>query len=210
MAEKQSEQPPQYSQQGYPQQGYPQQGYPQQGYPQQGYPQQGYPQQGYAPQPYPQQGYPVQGYPQQGYPAQAYGAYPPPPGGQQVGQVSVQVTRKEGALENMKLVIPIMPVCLAVLLMIINFVLPGIGTMLAGFCVLCSCVNPGERGASRLSSFCMNFWIGLAQLALTFVFLIGWVWAIIWGIMFVTQSLDRGGTTVVSTTITNAPPPPRV
>jgi len=97
----------------------------------------------------------------------------------------------------MKVMIPVMPLWLSVILLIVNIFLPGIGTIIAGFCVLCSCCDAGPGSSSRFASLCANFWIGLLQLV-TALFLIGWIWAIFWGILFVTQSMDRGSTTVVT------------
>lgn len=109
----------------------------------------------------------------------------------------VTVERSEGFLDRQKLLIPLMPLWLSIVLFIINTFLPGIGTIIAGLCA--PCTDPGRAAGSRIGSLCANFWIGLAQLILAPI-VIGWLWSIFWGVLFVTQSLDRGSTTV--TTIT--------
>eukprot|EP00056_Hartaetosiga_gracilis_P001111 m.42315 g.42315 ORF g.42315 m.42315 type:complete len:196 (+) comp10502_c0_seq3:59-646(+) len=180
-----SQQPPSYTpsnqkgnmppsqQQGYPPQ---QQGYPPQQ--QQPYPPQQ--QQGYPPQQqqgYPQQGYPQQGYPQQGYPQQQF--------------VTTTTTTTSSSGPPGKEMIPVMHPAMAVFLCIVNIFLPGIGTIIAGFLPLCGAANTGSSGASIIGTLCMNFWVGIFQLALT-LFIIGWIWSIFWGIAFIANSQHWG------------------
>lgn len=72
-----------------------------------------------------------------------------------------------------KSLLPIVNPFLAVIILILNIVCPGIGTM----CL--ACLGPSCRGEHIL--------VGLLQMILT-VFLIGWIWSIMWGIFLVMKS----------------------
>eukprot|EP00047_Mylnosiga_fluctuans_P023567 m.141156 g.141156 ORF g.141156 m.141156 type:complete len:124 (+) comp9632_c0_seq13:819-1190(+) len=101
-----------------------------------------------------------------------------------------------------QVLIPIMPLWLAIILAFINVVLPGIGTILAGLSVCC-CSNVGDSGTTKVASVCANFWVGLAQLILSAI-LIGWLWSIFWGFLFITQSQTAPRVTT-TTVITRQP-----
>ncbi|XP_078488721.1 protein SPEC3-like [Ciona intestinalis] len=96
------------------------------------------------------------------------------------------VVNNNNSMGGMRQAIPQLPMPLAIVLCVINFILPGIGTIIAAFSVLC-CGNVGESGGSRFGTFCINFWVGLAQIVLIFFF-IGWVWSIMWGLAFIAVS----------------------
>mmetsp|Transcript_9548 Transcript_9548/g.10559 ORF Transcript_9548/g.10559 Transcript_9548/m.10559 type:complete len:86 (+) Transcript_9548:42-299(+) len=59
------------------------------------------------------------------------------------------------------------------IILILNIVLPGVGTMVAG------CIYKCHR---------KSIIIGLLQLLL-FPFIIGWVWSVIWGVLIVKQRM---------------------
>jgi len=149
---------------------------------------------GYTAQPQP-------GYPQPAvYTNQQPGApgYPPQHVVQPAATTTVITTQKEPSA--MRQAIPELPMPLAIVLLIVNILLPGIGTIIAGFSVFC-CGNIGESGGSKFGTFCINFWVGLLQLLTCWIFFIGWIWSILWGIAFVTLAGMKGSkktTTVVT------------
>jgi len=99
----------------------------------------------------------------------------------------------------MRRAIPQLPVPLAAACCVINFVLPGIGTIIAGASVFC-CGNVGESDASKIGTFCMNLIVGLLQMLTVVFFLFGWVWSIMWGYAILAMSgTSEGGTTVITT-----------
>lgn len=85
-----------------------------------------------------------------------------------------------------KMTLPPMHMCMAVTCLVLNFLIPGFGTMLAALGVFC-CVRPSSAWTVRrqLGACGLNIAIGLAQLLLTPVLLLGWVWSILWGFAFV-------------------------
>ncbi|CAK8688168.1 unnamed protein product [Clavelina lepadiformis] len=101
----------------------------------------------------------------------------------------------------MRQAIPELPMVLAVVLCIVNFIFPGLGTIIAGFSVLC-CGNVGQSGGGRFGTFCINFWVGIAQLFLTGFFFLGWIWSIMWGYAFIASAAAASDRQVVSTTTT--------
>ncbi|XP_076813417.1 protein stum homolog isoform X2 [Clavelina lepadiformis] len=121
-----------------------------------------------------------------------------------VTQTTVTTEKKPNGMRN---AIPELPIALAIVLCIVNFLLPGIGTIIAGFSVLC-CGNVGQSGGGRFGTFCINFWVGIAQLLLLGFFFLGWVWSIMWGVAFIaiaTEAKNRQRTVTTTTTTTVAP-----
>lgn len=148
-----------------------------------------------APAPYPVQSYPTQSYPVQPYPVQT-GTYPPqqglPPQATTAGyppQQTFVYEHKDGTFESLKRAIPSLPMCMAVFCLIVNCLLPGIGTVIASFASLC-CADVRGVDTGKLGLFCINFWIGWAQLILV-VFGIGWIWSIFWGMLFLHQAKSQ-------------------
>ena len=62
----------------------------------------------------------------------------------------------------------------------LNFFIPGVGTILA------ACVSDPKNWSK------MHISIGLVQM-LTSIYLIGWIWAIYWGVLIVLKSFKSGG-----------------
>lgn len=60
------------------------------------------------------------------------------------------------------------------------------GTIIAGFSVL-RLGNPRQRHKHRIGHCCLNIEIGFVQLFLSVV-LIGWIWSIVWGFLFMAVS----------------------
>ncbi|XP_077442719.1 protein stum homolog [Stigmatopora argus] len=98
----------------------------------------------------------------------------PAPGG---GGVVVQVREKKGPL---RAAIPTMPFPMAVICLFLNTFIPGLGTFISAFTVLCGARSEllAERGA------CCVFWLNVAaafiQIA-TAVIMVGWIMSIFWG-----------------------------
>jgi hypothetical protein len=70
-------------------------------------------------------------------------------------------------------IIPSVNILLAILLLIVNIFLPGVGTMII------ACVNGKFQGEHII--------VGILQF-ITAGIIIGWVWSIWWGILFVQKS----------------------
>uniref|UniRef100_A0A3Q2Z5A4 Stum, mechanosensory transduction mediator homolog n=1 Tax=Hippocampus comes TaxID=109280 RepID=A0A3Q2Z5A4_HIPCM len=100
----------------------------------------------------------------------------PTPGGGG-GGVVVEVREKKGPL---RAAIPTMPFPLAVICLFLNTFIPGLGTFISAFTVLCGARSElvAERGA------CCVFWLNVAaaliQIA-TAVIMVGWIMSIFWG-----------------------------
>ena len=58
----------------------------------------------------------------------------------------------------------------------------GAGTLVSSFMVLCC--GSTTRSASRGRAFALNLLVAFLQFA-TFIFIVGWVWSITWGMAFV-------------------------
>ncbi|XP_033102856.1 protein SPEC3-like [Anneissia japonica] len=131
--------------------------------------------------------------------AAPYGQPPPP---QAVTTVTVVQTEKKP--NACRAAIPAMHIAMAVVCLIFNIFIPGLGTIIAAFAVFC-CANTGQSGGGKVGTFCLNFWVGLLQLATCWIFFIGWIWSIMWGAAFIGMSADYHSsgdatTTVVTTT----------
>lgn len=84
--------------------------------------------------------------------------------------------------------VPVMPVSVAVIFCLLNVITPGIGTLCAGFTVLCGC--PTEHD-NRPKALFYNIIAAILQLV-TAPIVIGWVWSIMWGVTFVNVSVTKG------------------
>ncbi|XP_076820301.1 uncharacterized protein LOC143465728 [Clavelina lepadiformis] len=112
-----------------------------------------------------------------------------PPQSNQPNQITyiTQTTTQHGAFEDMYSRIPIMPMCLAVTLCVINTICPGMGTVIASFTIFCCGRVNMTTNSSKCEILCYNFWIGWAQL-LTCWLIAGWIWSIMWGYAFIAVS----------------------
>ncbi|XP_072180771.1 uncharacterized protein [Diadema setosum] len=127
------------------------------------------------------------------------------PGPAQAGQTTSTVVVHKKQPNACRAAIPAMHIGMAVLCLILNICIPGLGTIVAGFSVYC-CGNPGQSGGEKFGTMCLNFWIGILQLATTLIFLIGWIWAIAWGAAFIAMSSDYHDTKKTTTVITTPNP----
>ncbi|XP_045165831.2 uncharacterized protein LOC123529531 [Mercenaria mercenaria] len=85
-------------------------------------------------------------------------------------------------------VVPALPMPVAIFCCVLNFVIPGFGSMAASLCVLCCAKTDDMTCGEKLGSCCTVFGIGVLQLLLVACFLIGWIWSCIWGITFIGMS----------------------
>ncbi|XP_072306275.1 protein stum homolog [Eucyclogobius newberryi] len=93
------------------------------------------------------------------------------------GGVVVEVREKKGPL---RAAIPTMPFPLAVICLFLNTFIPGLGTFISAFTVLCGARSDliSERGK------CCVFWLNVAAALiqiLTAVIMVGWIMSIFWG-----------------------------
>lgn len=107
---------------------------------------------------------------------------------------SQQVRRQNGGSiidsEDDEFTVPILPMALAIICGILNFTIPGFGTILAGLCAPCCARSELGIKDYRCLSACVVIGIGFLQLLLTACFLIGWVWSAIWGIALIGTASD--------------------
>ncbi|XP_060908725.1 protein stum homolog, partial [Labrus mixtus] len=93
------------------------------------------------------------------------------------GGVVVEVREKKGPL---RAAIPTMPFPVAVICLFLNTFIPGLGTFISAFTVLCGARSEliSERGV------CCVFWLNVAAALiqiLTAVIMVGWIMSIFWG-----------------------------
>lgn len=96
----------------------------------------------------------------------------------------IGIKEKHGQLRK---AVPTMPLSVAVVLCIVNVILPGIGTLISAFTVFCGGKTEYD---SKGKSFGLNVVAAVLQL-LTLPILVGWIWSIIWGVTFVTSAMTR-------------------
>lgn len=89
-----------------------------------------------------------------------------------------------------RVAVPAMPMPLAILCCILNFLVPGLGTIIAGFSACCCSRNEDMSAMAQLGSCCISFSIGLLQLLTTALLLFGWIWSCIWGVFFLGMSAE--------------------
>ncbi|RUS86545.1 hypothetical protein EGW08_005684, partial [Elysia chlorotica] len=96
------------------------------------------------------------------------------------------LTRDESYIKS---AIPCLPLGLAVTCLVLNICLPGFGTILSGVSLLCcGQTRQSSKSDQTLNILCANCMVGLAQLFTVTFMLVGWFWAIGWGIHLVSLS----------------------
>ncbi|KAG8177921.1 hypothetical protein JTE90_015356 [Oedothorax gibbosus] len=113
----------------------------------------------------------------------------PERGGGLLGDVAgkleiVSVREKHGLFRK---AIPRMPLPLSVLLCLMNVLVPGTGTFVSAWTVVCGCET--ELG-DRRSSLLYGLLAALLQLLMAPI-IVGWIWSVLWGINFVSISLAK-------------------
>ncbi|TMS12051.1 protein stum homolog [Larimichthys crocea] len=104
------------------------------------------------------------------------------------GGVVVEVREKKGPL---RAAIPTMPFPMAVICLFLNTFIPGLGTFISAFTVLCGARSEliSERGV------CCVFWLNVAAALiqiLTAVIMVGWIMSIFWGMDMVILAISDG------------------
>uniref|UniRef100_A0A1I8IV02 Protein kinase domain-containing protein n=1 Tax=Macrostomum lignano TaxID=282301 RepID=A0A1I8IV02_9PLAT len=88
-----------------------------------------------------------------------------------------------------RLTVPSFSIQWAVALCTCNFIVPGLGTLMAGLSLCCPCSNRKDFDCrDTCCSACIQLGIALMQLLLTPVCLVGWIWSCVWGFAFIGQS----------------------
>ncbi|XP_073667588.1 protein stum homolog [Paramisgurnus dabryanus] len=90
--------------------------------------------------------------------------------------VVIQVREKKGPL---RAAIPYMPFPVAVICLFLNTFVPGLGTFISAFTVLC-----GARTDLPDRHICCVFWLNIAAAfiqILTAIVMVGWIMSIFWG-----------------------------
>ncbi|XP_047430031.1 protein stum homolog isoform X1 [Mugil cephalus] len=115
------------------------------------------------------------------------------------GGVVVEVREKKGPL---RAAIPTMPFPLAVICLFLNTFIPGLGTFISAFTVLCGARSEliSERGV------CCVFWLNVAAALLqilTAVIMVGWIMSIFWGMDMVILAMSWRNLKSVKQIVTN-------
>ncbi|XP_041349286.1 protein SPEC3-like [Gigantopelta aegis] len=105
----------------------------------------------------------------------------------------------DGRKMNERLTVPAIPLPMAIACCALNFLIPGSGTVLAGFTSLCYAQDDMGVGL-RCASCCIGFAVGLLQLLTLGVFLLGWIWSCIWGLGFLGMSIKYSQVSPLSAT----------
>ncbi|NXC13418.1 STUM protein, partial [Corythaeola cristata] len=101
--------------------------------------------------------------------------------------VVVQVREKKGPL---RAAIPYMPFPVAVICLFLNTFVPGLGTFVSAFTVLC-----GARTDLPDRHMCCVFWLNIAAALiqiLTAIVMVGWIMSIFWGMDMVILASKYG------------------
>lgn len=105
---------------------------------------------------------------------------------------------------------PALPIPLAIVCCVFNFLIPGLGSAIAGVSVFCCARNEDMDNSAKTLSCFASCGIGFLQLLTTVLLFIGWFWSCFWGVTYIMMSIeyyhnnrvddfDRG--TAVTTTI---------
>eukprot|EP00075_Anas_platyrhynchos_P020227 XP_027309480.1 protein stum homolog isoform X1 [Anas platyrhynchos] len=100
--------------------------------------------------------------------------------------VVVQVREKKGPL---RAAIPYMPFPVAVICLFLNTFVPGLGTLVSAFTVLC-----GARTDLPDRHMCCVFWLNIAAALiqiLTAIVMVGWIMSIFWGMDMVILAISQ-------------------
>jgi len=92
--------------------------------------------------------------------------------------------------EGARLAVPALPMPVAVLCCVLNFIFPGLGTFVAGCCNLCCGKKDGMTAGQLCAGCAVSTGIAFLQLLTTVLFFIGWIWSCIWGVTFIGWSAN--------------------
>ncbi|KAM6279613.1 protein stum homolog isoform 1-T1 [Porphyrio hochstetteri] len=119
--------------------------------------------------------------------------------------VVVQVREKKGPL---RAAIPYMPFPVAVICLFLNTFVPGLGTFVSAFTVLC-----GARTDLPDRHMCCVFWLNIAAALiqiLTAIVMVGWIMSIFWGMDMVILANISSTVTFLPLSFFHVPLPPFV
>ncbi|VDM39713.1 unnamed protein product [Toxocara canis] len=87
--------------------------------------------------------------------------------------------------------IPFLPLPAAIVCLVFNIFLPGSGTILSGYLVVCmGQTRIHYKEAQKLMSILVNILVGLSQFfTITFLF-VGWFWSLAWGGLLIVHSFQ--------------------
>lgn len=88
---------------------------------------------------------------------------------------------------NFRDAIPAMCTALACVCFICNIILPGLGTFLSGMSVLCGS-KVRQKDTTKSKVMLVNCWVAFLQLFTTIFLLLGWIWSIVWGTLFISYT----------------------
>ncbi|XP_045187275.2 protein stum homolog isoform X3 [Mercenaria mercenaria] len=83
---------------------------------------------------------------------------------------------------------PKLPLAAAVICCLLNIIVPGFGTLISAFTVLCGAPTALNR---KTAAFLFNLLSAFLQMV-TFIIIVGWVWSILWGMNMVTLAMNWG------------------
>ncbi|EDV22601.1 uncharacterized protein TRIADDRAFT_58994 [Trichoplax adhaerens] len=95
---------------------------------------------------------------------------------------------------TMKASIPVLPMWLAIICCIFNFIIPGSGTIISGLSLLCHEVKKKKDRFRKLKQCLINVSVGVIQFACIVFCLIGWFWSIIWGTIMIGLARENAET----------------
>ncbi|XP_053373492.1 uncharacterized protein LOC123564398 [Mercenaria mercenaria] len=116
------------------------------------------------------------------------------PGGKNTPPISHRAASKEtkesaDTDSSLRDSIPAMTKPVAITCLVLNILLPGLGTFTAGLTVLCGSTIRFKDMTKQKVIF-SNTWVAFLQFITAFLFLLGWIWSIVWGVAFITISTD--------------------
>ncbi|VDK65724.1 unnamed protein product [Onchocerca ochengi] len=87
--------------------------------------------------------------------------------------------------------VPFLPLPIAIFCAILNFIMPGLGTIMSGFFALClGQTRVNYREGQKLMTLLINSLVGLSQFfTITFLF-VGWFWSMAWGGLLIIYSVQ--------------------
>ncbi|CAM1320208.1 Uncharacterised protein g7422 [Pycnogonum litorale] len=88
--------------------------------------------------------------------------------------------------------IPHVPVWVAVICFTLNVCIPGLGTLMSGWSLLCCGYAKKEIKMAEITNLvCINMWIALCQvMTIPFCF-VGWFWSVFWGIKLIQKAVTN-------------------
>ncbi|XP_053377593.1 protein SPEC3-like [Mercenaria mercenaria] len=92
--------------------------------------------------------------------------------------------------KNDRIAVPAMPLPMAIFCCVLNFLIPGLGTAIAGLSMFCCARNEAMDALDKFFGCCVNAGIGCLQMLTALFCLIGWVWSCVWGYYFIFSSSE--------------------